>query len=199
MRRSLHALSGLTLLALSLLPDLAGAQRRGRDWPPQHRRSAPQLGLEGGGLFSRGSSSTTADASGFDVMGTVGSGMFSLGGGYQRSTVRQSVAGSADNVLDGFFVEPRLALPLSAGNFTPYLFGRAAWLTNTRTISGGATTESSASQVGGGVGTLIWLAPRLQLNTALVVLDTRAAQTPLDGRSLGVRAGVTIGLDRWGR
>ncbi len=198
MRRAFLLASGVAAIACSLAPDIASAQRRGRDWPPQHRRSAPQFGLDAGGVFTRGSADATADANGFEAMASVGSGLFSLGGGYQRTSVRRAAAGAPSDVLDGFFVEPRLALPIAAGNFTPYLFGRAGWLTSART-SGSTTVESSASQLGGGVGTLVWLAPSLQLNTAVVLLDTRAAGSTLDGRSFGVRAGVTIGLDRWGR
>jgi hypothetical protein len=195
------ATGALAALSLSLMAtSTADAQRRGRDWPPQHRRSAPQLGLEAGGLFTRGSSANTGDASGFDVMGSVGSGLFSLGGGYQRATVRLAGPTSqSSDVLDGFFVEPRLALPLAAGNFTPYLFGRAAWLTSDIGGTGGGRRESSASQAGGGIGTLIWLAPRLQLNAALLAVDTRAPGSLLDGASVGLRAGLTLGLDRWGR
>jgi hypothetical protein len=190
----------LAVLALSTAVGTVDAQRRGRDWPPQQRRSSPQFGLDAGGLFTRGSSSTTGDAAGFEVMGSVGSGLFSVGGGYQRAAVRAiAPADRRSDVLDGFFVEPRLALPLAAGNFTPYVFGRFGWLTNRLEGVNNARFDESASQVGGGLGTLVWLAPQLQLNTALVALDTRAPRSLLDGRSLGLRVGVTVGLDRWGR
>jgi hypothetical protein len=187
-------------VALVLGTDSLSAQRRGRDWPPQHRRTAPQFGLDVGGLFTRGSSANTGDATGFDVMGSVGSGMFSLGGGYQRATIRPAgPTASGDDVLDGFFVEPRLALPFATGNFTPYLFGRAGWLTSSVATAASPRVEQSASQVGGGLGTLVWLAPRVQLNAALIAVDTRAPRSAMDGASVGLRAGLTLGLDRWGR
>jgi hypothetical protein len=190
----------LSCLALSVATGALEAQRRGRDWPPQHRRTSPQFGLDAGGLFTRGSSSTTGDAAGLEVMGSVGSGLFSVGGGFQRNAVRAiAPADRRSDVLDGFFVEPRLALPLAVGNFTPYVFGRFGWLTNRLEGTNSARLNESASQVGGGLGTLIWLAPQLQLNTALVALDTRAPRSLLDGRSLGLRVGATVGLDRWGR
>jgi hypothetical protein len=189
-------------LALTLLPLTAESQRRGRDWPPQHRRTAPALALEASGLFTRGDRAATSDASGFEVMGSVGSGVVSLGGGWQRSTVRRTAAGQGAELLDGWFVEPRLALPLAVGNFTPYLLGRAAWLTSRPPATATGTPERAATQLGGGVGTLVWLAPNVQLNTALLLLDTRldgGAPAPIAGRSFGLRAGLTLGFDRWGR
>jgi hypothetical protein len=207
---ALHAPLAMAVAATLLLqlPSVADAQQR-RDWPPQHRHTAPQLSIEAGGLFSthRGSAlGEVSDGTGFDVMGSIGSGMFSLGGGYQRQSHRR--AGDGDAVVSGAFIEPRLATPFAVGNFTPYLFARGARLT--RRVSGGTAERTvSGTAIGGGLGTLFWLAPNIQLNTSLLWQDLRferAAEVSIpelprrvNGAQWGLRAGVVVGFDHWGR
>jgi hypothetical protein len=140
-------------------------------------------------------------------MGSVGSGMFSLGGGYQRQAHRRIDGGDA--VVSGAFIEPRLALPLAAGNFTPYVFGRGARLA--RRVSGSpAEPTVNGTAIGGGFGTLFWLAPNVQLNTSILWQDLRFDRANgldlpviqdrrVEGSQWGLRAGVTIGFDNWGR
>jgi hypothetical protein len=185
------------------------AQQR-RAGPPQHRRERPALSLEVGGLFSSQTGDalgTVGDGTGFDIMGSIGSGMFSLGGGYQRQAHRRSIGGDA--VVSGAFIEPRLALPLAAGNFTPYVFARGARLTRRVSGSPGEPTVNGTA-IGGGIGTLFWLAPNVQLNTSLLWQDLRfdhatGLELPVirseraEGSQWAIRAGLTIGFDNWGR
>ncbi len=198
-------------VTLPLLPADAAAQRRGRDWPPQQRRERPMIAIEGAGLFSAlagDALGAVGDGTGFDVMASVGSGTFSLGGGWQRARHPiASVAGAA--TVEGGFIEPRVALPLAVGNFTPYALGRASRLSRRASgPAGGPTVNGTA--LGGGVGTLFWLAPNLQLNTALLWQELRfdraATAAPaglapdrVTGTQWSLRAGLSIGFDTWGR
>jgi hypothetical protein len=155
----------LSALTLSLLAgDSLHAQDR--SWPPQYRRERPQLALVG----------SATDGTGFEIMGSVGVSVLSLGGGYQRSTHR---LGASDATVDGIFFEPRVALPLAARNFTPFVYGRVSRLD--RSVNGEiGSLETRGTGLGAGVGTYLWLAPNLQLSTS-------------------VGWSVVLGFDRWGR
>ncbi len=195
----------VALFAGTLLPAVAAAQERA--WPPQFRRDRAQFALEASGSLAtlRGNPIGQAtDGSGFDVMASVGVSVLSLGGGYQRSQHR---LGSDDAVVQGFFFEPRLALPLAARNFTPFVYGRVSRLERSMQNTTGRT--STGTGLGGGVGTYVWIAPNVQLNTTVGWTDLRfsasddVSVSPIGGRSTGsswgVRAGLTLGFDRWGR
>ncbi len=202
-----------TLLAVPLLllaiTSSSEAQRR-REAVPQLRRERPMLALEATGLFSsvKGQALGTAgDGAGFDVMGSVGSGMFALGAGYQRSTHTLLGQSSSRAIVDGVFIEPRLALPLATGNFTPYVFARAARLERSLENSGNEP-RLRGSAIGGGVGTYFWLANNVQLNSALLWQDLRFDQASArpnitgaraDGSQWAIRAGLSVGFDNWGR
>lgn len=212
MPRSLPVLSGRRALPLSLaaalllVSSVAGAQDR--SWPPQLRRDRAQLALEASGALSqlRGDAVGSAtDGTGFDVLASVGVSVLSLGGGYQRAWHR---VGGDDATVQGVFFEPRLALPFAARNFTPFVFGRAARLERTVTTSTGESVARGTG-LGAGVGTYVWLAPNVQLNTTVGWHDLRfgddgaTGTSPIAGRTSGshwtVRAGLTLGFDRWGR
>jgi len=204
------------LFALPLLASLASspldAQTRRRTYP-SHRREPPSFALDAGGLFTslRGDAlGNVGDGTGFDVMGSIGSSVFSLGAGYQRSW--HSRPGNEDDVIvDGGFLEPRLALPWAAGNFTPYVLGRAARLTRRPPDTGVGSGEPkvNGTALGLGAGTLLWLAENVQINTAIMWQDLRfdrAQGLPLPGSSSrvtgshwGLRAGLTLGFNDWGR
>lgn len=222
MRRALRASLRASLLALPVLLAVAPnaeAQRRGRDRdrdrdnPPRLRRERPQLSIEGAGLFAmpRGSALGRAgDGTGFDAMASIGAGVFSIGGGYQRAWHTRPL-NDAHVIVDGAFLEPRLALPVAAGNFTPYLLGRASRLTRhaPATGTGSEEPEIKGTALGGGIGNLFWLADNVQLNTSLMWQDLRfdralSVQGPggtgrVSGGQWTIRAGVTIGFDNWGR
>ncbi len=209
--RSFARHRALLLCVPTLLLAIAStAQAQGRREPvPQLRRERPMLALEATGLFSsvKGQALGAAgDGAGFDVMASVGSGMFALGAGYQRSTHTLLGQSSARAIVDGAFIEPRLALPLAAGNFTPYVFARAARLE--RSIENSATdSRLRGSAIGGGVGTYFWLANNVQLNSALLWQDLRFDQPTrsnvsvarADGSQWAIRAGLSVGFDNWGR
>jgi hypothetical protein len=208
LRRALRPRVALlaALAATVIAGSAAEAQRR--TWPPQMRRDRAQFALEASGSLSqlRGDAIGSAtDGTGFDVLASVGVSVLSLGGGYQWSTHR--VAGT-DATVDGVFFEPRLALPFAARNFTPFVFGRAARLERTVESSAG-DVSARGTGLGAGVGTYVWLAPNVQLNTSVGWHELRfsddgaLAGSPIVGRTSGgqwtVRAGLTLGFDRWGR
>ncbi|HYW32991.1 MAG TPA: hypothetical protein VE869_15935 [Gemmatimonas sp.] len=208
-----------SLVALPLLAALftsqadAQVRRRGSP-PPQQRRERPSFSIDAGGLFSslRGNAlGNVGDGTGFDVMGSIGANVFSLGVGYQRTW--HSRPGNEDDVIvDGGFIEPRLALPFATGNFTPYVLGRASRLTRRPPDSGVGSDEPTVNgtALGLGAGTLFWLASNVQLNTAIMWQDLRfdraqglttsvGSVSRATGSQWALRAGLTIGFDEWGR
>lgn len=220
LRSDRHQLSRVAalVLALPLVSALVAApldaQQRRRGSVPQHRREPPMFALDAGGLFTsiRGNAlGNVGDGTGFDVMASVGSGIFSLGAGYQRSW--HSRPGNEDDVIvDGAFIEPRLALPFAVGNFTPYVLGRASRLTRRPPDTGVGSTEPKVkgTALGLGAGTLFWLTSNVQINTAIMWQDLRfdraqgltgpvGSASRVTGSHWGLRAGLTIGFDEWGR
>lgn len=208
-RRALVALPLLAGFAATLAPSTLDAQPRRRSTSSQYRRERPMFALDGGGLFTtlRGNAlGNIGDGTGFDVMASIGTGIFSVGGGYQR-TFHSRPGNDESVVLDGGFIEPRLALPIATGNFTPYALLRAGRLTRRPPDSGIGSNEPTVkgTALGLGAGTLFWLASNVQLNTAIMWQDLRFDD--LDGNNnprasgsqWGLRAGLMIGFDNWGR
>jgi hypothetical protein len=209
LRRRSHAASRALLSALTISLVAADAlAAQDRSWPPQHRRERAQFALEGSGSLSQLSGNavgSATDGTGFEVMGSVGVSVLSLGGGYQRSTHR---VGISDARVDGFFFEPRLALPFVARNFTPFVYGRVSRLD--RSVDGEiGSLETRGTGLGAGLGTYLWLAPNIQLSSSVGWNEVRfgdpgpGAGFPITGRTSGnnwtVRAGLVLGFDRWGR
>ena len=164
----------------------------------QHRQAAI-FTVEGGVTYNALRGNVYADLDdgrGADAALTVGISNFSVTGGYQRSWHRV-VGTERDATLSGFYVEPRLALPFAASNFTPYLYGRGGVLERAETVAGKEVT-SSASQLGGGVGSLIYLARGVQLNIGGGYHFLRAGrriadETRANGGAFVLRAGLSIG------
>ena len=164
----------------------------------QHRQ-APIFSVEGGANFQalRGNVfSDLNDGRGAEALFTVGISNLSLSAGYQRSW--HDVAGtSRQATLSGFFVEPRLALPFAVSNFTPYLYGRGGVLERAESI-GGEEFTSKTTQLGGGVGSLIYLTKGVQLNLGGGYQYLRAGRriadnTRANGGAFVMRAGLTLG------
>jgi hypothetical protein len=174
--------------------------------PPWERRSPARVAIGGAGLFqsARGAAGQRLqEGGGFDVFGSLAVSALALNVGYQRSAHRLPGAGAGRATDQGVFVEPRLSVaPLR--NFTPYLAGRVAFL---RRSGGGAFADERTSLVayGGGAGTLVWVAPGVQLDLAAMYTRTDrgdGASGAFAGGTGGaalLRAGVVVGLDRWGR
>ena len=170
----------------------------------QHRQ-APMFTIEGGANYQalRGNIfSDLDDGRGAEAQITVGISNLSVSGGYQRSWhgvagTGVAGAGARQAVLSGFYVEPRLALPFAASNFTPYLYGRGGLLERAETIKDKEFT-STATQIGGGVGSLIYLAKGVQLNLGGGYQFLRAGRrisddTRAKGGAFVMRAGLTLG------
>jgi hypothetical protein len=200
------------LAALSLAAALptAAVHAQGAPVPPWERRSAPTFALGAAGVYAspRGSGPTrVADGAGFEAQGMLGVGALALGVGYQR-TVQPVRAAGVDATYDGVFVEPRVAVA-PFRNFNPYLAGRVSFL---RQRVPGTTrneaTRANTTALGGGIGTLVSLAPNVQLDLAALYQHVAAgdaatgeARAPLragGGNGALLRAGVVLGFDRWG-
>jgi hypothetical protein len=205
--------AGALLALLSAAP--AQAQRAGRSADtvppaPWERRSGVRFALGGGGLFqsARGSNlNRVGDGGGFDAFGALQVSALALGVGYQRTTHRLATAGAGRAVYDGVFVEPRLSVA-PFRNFTPYVAGRASFLRQRVEASSQFQADRrSLTALGAGVGTLVWLAPSVQLDLAGMYTDVRgggrAASAGTFGGGTGagavIRAGLVVGLDNWGR
>ena len=189
--RALRGFPLLTLLAAIALTAVPAAA--------QGRRTRPSISLEAGGVYAayRGSDFELLNAGpGFDAQANIGVNNFSIGGGYLRTT--HDVAGSDKAaVMSGFYVEPRLALDINWGNFTPYLLGRVA-----RIESSTDDLVATGTSLGGGVGLLMWIAPGTQINTSVAYSAARltadsGARTTGDGLTL--RLGISLFGTGWGR
>lgn len=162
-------------------------------------RQAPMFSVEAGANFQalRGDVfGDLNDGRGAEAQFTVGISNLSISVGYQRSW-HDVVETSRQATLSGFFVEPRLALPFAASNFTPYLYGRGGVLERAETI-GDAEFTSNTTQVGGGVGSLIYLARGVNLNLAGGYQFLRAGRriaddTRANGGAYVVRVGLSLG------
>ena len=196
-------LAGAALLAsVLLLPADARAQR---SVPPWERRTAPSFSLEGGGLYAsmRGSEvDRLDDGFGFEAQARLGVSALSIGVGYQRSTHAiagfASVGGPTERAtLSGVFVEPRVELQLGGTNFTPYLGGRVARLALRQSQ---ANVDVDGTDVAGGGGLLVWLAPAARLNLSAMYSAVRfdasglSANERARGNAVTLRAGVALGF-----
>jgi hypothetical protein len=169
------------------------------------QRQAPMFTVEGGANYQAlrgGVFGDLNDGRGAEAQFTVGISNLALSLGYQRSWHDVVGTGSASGTprqatLSGFYIEPRLALPFAASNFTPYLYGRGGLLERAETI-GDAEVTSTASQLGGGLGSQIYLAKGIHLNIAGGYQFIRAGKriaddTRANGGAYVMRAGLTIG------
>ena len=85
--------------------------------------------------------------------------------------------------------------------------GRAAFLRRRVPASAQYLAEQRAlTALGAGVGTLVWLAPAVQLDLAAMYSNVRGGSGAAAGAFAGgtgagavLRAGVVVGFDRWGR
>lgn len=164
----------------------------------QHRQ-APLFTIEGnanyqalrGNLFG-----DLNDGRGAEAQFTVGISNLAISAGYQRSW-HDVVGEQRQATLSGFYIEPRLALPFAASNFTPYVYGRGGVLKRAETILDEEFT-SDVSQLGGGVGSMIYLAKGVHLNIAGGYQYLRAGKkiaddTRANGGAYVMRAGLSLG------
>ncbi len=169
------------------------------------QRQAPTFSVEGHANYQalRGNVfGDLADGRGAEAQFTLGISNFAVSGGYQRSW-HDVVGATRQATLSGFYIEPRLALPLAASNFTPYMYGRGGLLERAE-LSGGTEVTSNVTQLGGGLGSMIYLAKGVQLNIAGGYQFLRAGKkiadgTRANGGAYSMRAGLTLGSSGWAR
>lgn len=170
----------------------------------QHRQTA-EFSIEGNANYQalRGNVfSDLNDGRGAEAQFTLGLSNLALSAGYQRSW-HDVYGANRQATLSGFYVEPRLALPLAASNFTPYIYGRGGVLQRSE-IVGGEDRTSNVTQMGGGVGSMIYLANNVQLNLSGGYQFLRAGsriadETRASGGAFVVRAGIALGSSGWAR
>lgn len=169
------------------------------------QRQAPMFTVEAAANYQalRGNVfSDLNDGRGAEAQLTVGISNLAVSAGYQRSW--HDVIGSAQQggvprqaTISGFYIEPRLALPFAASNFTPYLYGRGGLLERAETIRN-SEYKSNITQLGGGLGSMIYLAKGVQLNLAGGYQFLRAGKriaddTRANGGAFVMRAGLSLG------
>ncbi len=162
-------------------------------------RQAPMFTIEAGANYQalRGDVfGDLNDGRGAEAQFTVGISNLAISAGYQRSW-HDVVGTSRQATLSGFYIEPRLALPFAASNFTPYLYGRGGVLERAETILDEEFT-SNVTQLGGGIGSQIYLAKGVHLNIAGGYQFLRAGRkiaddTRANGGAYVMRAGLTLG------
>ena len=198
----------LALLSAGMLAALPAVPLAAQEIIRAERRTgSPTLTLEGNVLYSSLGGrdfAGSAEGVGFDALASLGVDAFALAGGYSRTV--HSSSGS-DLTLQGFFLEPRLALPFAYENFTPYLFGRISRMRETRDQTSGER-EAWGTGLGGGLGVLVRVVPGVHLNMAasysgmrfgdFELNGTRAPNSGSRGNSFGIRAGLAFGLGGWG-
>lgn len=163
------------------------------------QRQAPIFSIEGQANYQalRGNVySDLNDGRGAEAAATVGISNLAVAVGYQRSW-HDVIGSTRQATLSGFFIEPRLALPFAASNFTPYLYGRGGLLERSELVGGNEIT-SNTTQVGGGVGSVVYLAKGVNLNLAGGYQFLRAGRrisdnTRANGGAFMVRAGLSLG------
>jgi hypothetical protein len=197
--------AALSLALAATLPNVVRAQVSPGDpgsgaapVPPWERRSPVALSVGGGGLYqgARGSApGRVPGGGGFDAFGGVAVGALALNVGYQQS--RHALTG-ATATYGGVFVEPRVSVA-PFRNFNPYVAARVSFLR----VSAPADGRGRSTALGGGVGTLVAVAPGVHLD--LTALYTNLGGAGAVSRSTSgvngatLRAGLVLGLDRWNR
>jgi hypothetical protein len=162
-------------------------------------RHAPLFTIEGNANYQalRGNVfGDLNDGRGAEAQLTVGISNLAISAGYQRSW-HDVVGADRQATLSGFYIEPRLALPFAASNFTPYVYGRGGVLQRAETVLGDEVT-SDVTQLGGGVGSMIYLAKGVHLNLAGGYQYLRAGRrisddTRANGGAYVMRAGLSLG------
>ena len=177
---------------------------------PWERRARARFGVGGAALYQSGRAVEPAGA-GFDAFGSVAVSAFSLGAGYQRFAHRVSGSAGGAATYQGLFVEPRVALASFRG-FTPYVAGRIGFLSHevpARSNASGVPAAASRDQVttvGAGFGALVPVASGVHVDLGAMYTGVQGGAAPAGVAVLGavrravtLRAGVTLGFDRWGR
>lgn len=191
------SLPRLTLASVALLVTAAPAMAQRREQPMFTLEAAANYQALRGNVFN-----DLADGRGAEAQFTVGISNLAVSVGYQRSwheVLGTAPAGGTQRqaTLSGFYIEPRLALPLAASNFTPYVYGRGGLLERAETIAD-REFKSNVTQLGGGVGSLIYLSRGVQLNLTGGYQYLRAGRriaddTRADGGAFVMRAGLSLG------
>lgn len=187
----------VALTSVALLATAAPVMAQQRQAPMFTVEAAANYQALRGNVFS-----DLNDGRGAEAQLTVGISNLAVSAGYQRSW--HDVIGSAQQggvprqaTISGFYIEPRLALPFAASNFTPYLYGRGGLLERAETIRN-SEYKSNITQLGGGLGSMIYLAKGVQLNLAGGYQFLRAGKriaddTRANGGAFVMRAGLSLG------
>lgn len=99
---------------------------------------------------------------GWELQGRFTFGRFSLGAGYQRSTVFKSDAANLTGTLSLGFVEPRLVVAVIGEHLAPYLAGRVGY--GKLLIRESPRVTETSFTYGGGAGFLIALSRTLSID-----------------------------------
>jgi hypothetical protein len=175
----------MAALCLVLAPRASAAQSR------QHL----SIQASGEGAFatkSYGASLNTGSTLGWEVQGRFTLDRFSVGVGYQRTTVFKSDAADLTGILSLGFVEPRVVIGVVAQRIAPYVAGRLGY--GNLLIPQQPSYTEKVFTYGGGAGVLVAVVPRVAVDVGgqYFVADFRT-----HGGSAGywlARLGVAVGV-----
>jgi len=121
---------------------------------------------------------------------------FSLGGGYQRSTVYQFETGDFSAAVSVFFLEPRYVL-FAGSRAAVYAAGRVGMSQLSCNPSADCTEQGAHFAAGGGAGVLVRMGSRVSIDLGSQYFTTQydisAGQTRTAGYILA-RLGLSVGI-----
>lgn len=138
--------------------------------------------------FSLPASSTV----GWEVQARFTTGRFSLGAGYQRSTVFKSADADLTGTLSLGFVEPRIVVVVLGQRIAPYIAGRAGY--GSLLIPQRPSAQETIWTYGGGAGVLIAVVPRVALDLGGQYFVTEFTSRGGNAGYWLARLGVAVGL-----
>ena len=176
----------LLVAALLALPAAAGAQSR------------QPFSIQGSGAFvfptkDYGAGLEKGARLGWEVQARYTFGRFSLGAGYQRSTVFKADEAIADltGTISVGVVEPRYVLGVWGERVAPYVAARLGY--GSLQIRGDTESTEDSFTYGGGLGLLVALGPRVALDLGGQYFQADFAGSGSAGYFLA-RLGASVGL-----
>lgn len=129
---------------------------------------------------------------GWELQGRYTFGRFSVGAGYQRSTVFKSDAADLTGTISVAFLEPRYVVAVLGDRLAPYVAGRLGY--GALLIRESPHITETSITYGGGAGVLIALVPRVAIDAGGQYFVANFGGGESTAGYVLARLGVSIGL-----